>query len=106
MRVKRGSSATVYLDNVACKDFLHSKFPVSIIDMKRAVPFISLRALHDIAREESVLTQCDDNQEKSFALIHVLARFIKYTCTRMLLILLIAPFKVLCWFHEGELFSL
>ncbi|XP_042518427.1 bark storage protein A-like isoform X2 [Macadamia integrifolia] len=91
VRVRRGSSANVHLDNAAYKDFLHSKFQVSIVDMESAamalisyqekIPFISFRALYEFAGEKS---KQSNDQEKTFApihvknLIHILSRFVKY----------------------------
>lgn len=59
VRVKRGVSANVFVDNSAYRDFLHSKFNATPIDMESAavalvcsqqkVPFIAIRALSDLA---------------------------------------------------------
>lgn len=57
--VDRGTSASIYLDNVAYRTFLYNKFHVSPVDMESAsvaliclqqrVPFIVFRALSDLA---------------------------------------------------------
>nr|GMC63468.1 bark storage protein A [Ipomoea batatas] len=59
VRVKRGVSASVFVDNSAYRDFLHSAFNATPIDMETAavalvcsqqrVPFIAIRALSDLA---------------------------------------------------------
>ncbi|KAL6006186.1 hypothetical protein ACLOJK_040232 [Asimina triloba] len=61
--VEKGSSSNIYLDNVAFRTFLHSKFQATPIDMESAaialtsrqhkVPFIFFRALSDLAGERS-----------------------------------------------------
>ncbi|POO00897.1 Nucleoside phosphorylase [Trema orientale] len=59
VRVKRGVSANVFVDNKAYREFLYSKFEASPIDMESAAvalvcfqqktPFIAIRALSDLA---------------------------------------------------------
>ncbi|CAA0838373.1 Phosphorylase superfamily protein [Striga hermonthica] len=59
MRVARGASASIYVDNAAFRDFLHHKFEITVIEMESAavalvcrqqrVPFIIFRALSDLA---------------------------------------------------------
>ncbi|KAF9615544.1 hypothetical protein IFM89_029791 [Coptis chinensis] len=59
----RGSSASIYIDNIAYKTFLHSKFQVSLVDMESAaialithqqnIPFIAFRAINGPAEESS-----------------------------------------------------
>ncbi|XP_058075670.1 bark storage protein A-like [Magnolia sinica] len=61
--VEKGSSSNIYLDNVAYRSFLNSKFKVTPVDMESAaialashqhkVPFIVFRALSDLAGERS-----------------------------------------------------
>ncbi|KAF5743252.1 bark storage protein A-like isoform X1 [Tripterygium wilfordii] len=58
-RVERGTSASIYLDNAAYRSFIYGKFNVSPVDMESAsvalicyqqkVPFITIRALSDLA---------------------------------------------------------
>ncbi|KAL3819013.1 hypothetical protein ACJIZ3_004918 [Penstemon smallii] len=58
-RTSRGTSASIFLDNAAYRDFLYKKFKVSPVDMESAavalicfqqrVPFITFRALSDLA---------------------------------------------------------
>lgn len=57
--VKRGTSASIYLDNAAYRSFIYNKFKVSPVEMESAsvalvclqqrVPFIVIRALSDLA---------------------------------------------------------
>ncbi|MFS7990426.1 putative adenosylhomocysteine nucleosidase [Helianthus anomalus] len=57
--VQRGTSANIYLDNAAYRSFLYSKFNISPVEMESAsvalicyqqkVPFITFRALSDLA---------------------------------------------------------
>ncbi|XP_041021119.1 bark storage protein A-like [Juglans microcarpa x Juglans regia] len=57
--VKRGTSASIFLDNAAYRSFVYNKFKVSPVDMESAsvaliclqqkVPFIAIRALSDLA---------------------------------------------------------
>ncbi|KAF5184766.1 Bark storage protein a [Thalictrum thalictroides] len=59
VRVERGSSANVFLDNAAYRNFLSSKFNITAVDMESAAvalvclqqrtPFIVIRALSDLA---------------------------------------------------------
>ncbi|KAL5729158.1 hypothetical protein ACHQM5_002146 [Ranunculus cassubicifolius] len=59
IRVERGSSANVFVDNAAYRDFLNSKFNITAVDMESAavalvclqerIPFIVFRALSDLA---------------------------------------------------------
>ncbi|GLJ30640.1 hypothetical protein SUGI_0606750 [Cryptomeria japonica] len=59
LRVEKGSSANVFVDNGAYRDFIHTKFNITAIDMESAavalvcleqgVPFIVIRALSDLA---------------------------------------------------------
>ncbi|GMP94865.1 hypothetical protein CsSME_00044145 [Camellia sinensis var. sinensis] len=58
-RVLRGTSASIYLDNAAYRNFIYGKFSVSPVDMESAavaliclqqrIPFITIRALSDLA---------------------------------------------------------
>lgn len=66
VRVKKGVSANVFVDNKAYRDFLNSKFDVTPTDMESAAvalvclqhkkPFIAIRALSDLAGGGSSLT--------------------------------------------------
>ncbi|KAM7509541.1 hypothetical protein LguiA_019994 [Lonicera macranthoides] len=66
VRVKRGISANVFVDNGAYRKFLHSKFNATPIDMESAAvaliclqkkkPFIAIRALSDLAGGGSSLS--------------------------------------------------
>lgn len=57
--VQRGTSASIYLDNAAYRDFIYDKFNVSPVEMESAAvalicyqqrtPFIVIRALSDLA---------------------------------------------------------
>ncbi|CAH1442159.1 unnamed protein product [Lactuca virosa] len=57
--VQRGTSANIYLDNAAYRNFLYTKFNISPVEMESAgvalicyqqrVPFITFRALSDLA---------------------------------------------------------
>ncbi|KAI3897916.1 hypothetical protein MKW92_009587 [Papaver armeniacum] len=59
VRVARGCSADIFVDNAAYREFLHSKFNVTPLDMESAAvalvclqhktPFITIRALSDLA---------------------------------------------------------
>ncbi|KAL8499212.1 hypothetical protein ACS0TY_022258 [Phlomoides rotata] len=59
VRVSRGTSASIYLDNAAYRNFIYDKFQVSPVEMESAaialvchqqrVPFIIFRALSDLA---------------------------------------------------------
>ncbi|KAH9303552.1 hypothetical protein KI387_044433, partial [Taxus chinensis] len=59
VRVERGSSGNVFVDNAAYRSFIHSRFNISAIDMESAavglvslsqgLPFIVIRALSDLA---------------------------------------------------------
>nr|GLL50016.1 bark storage protein A-like [Ipomoea trifida] len=59
MRVEKGTSASIYLDNAAYRDFIYDKFNVSPVEMESAavalvcyqqkVPYIVIRALSDLA---------------------------------------------------------
>lgn len=65
-RVKRGVSANVFVDNKAYREFLNSKFNATPIDMESAAvalvcfqqkkPFITIRALSDLAGGGSSLS--------------------------------------------------
>ncbi|XP_055820561.1 bark storage protein A [Solanum dulcamara] len=58
-RVRRGASASIYLDNAAYRSFIYNKFDVSPVEMESAavalicyqqkVPYIVIRALSDMA---------------------------------------------------------
>ncbi|KAH6831159.1 Phosphorylase superfamily protein, partial [Perilla frutescens var. hirtella] len=58
-RVSRGTSASIYLDNAAYRSFIYDKFKVSPVEMESAavalichqqrLPFITFRALSDLA---------------------------------------------------------
>ncbi|GAU42943.1 hypothetical protein TSUD_142800, partial [Trifolium subterraneum] len=66
VRVKKGVSANVFVDNRAYRDHLKSKFDVTPTDMESAavalvcfqqkIPFIAIRALSDLAGGGSALT--------------------------------------------------
>lgn len=66
VRVRRGISANVFVDNGAYRKFLHSKFNATPIDMESAAvaliclqkkkPFIAIRALSDLAGGGSSLS--------------------------------------------------
>lgn len=66
VRVKRGISANVFVDNSAYREFLNSKFNATPIDMESAAvalvcsqqlkPFIAIRALSDLAGGGSALS--------------------------------------------------
>ncbi|XP_056690479.1 uncharacterized protein [Spinacia oleracea] len=57
--VLRGASASIYVDNAAYRSFIHNQFMVSPVEMESAgvalichqqlVPFITIRALSDLA---------------------------------------------------------
>lgn len=59
VRVERGTSASIYLDNAAYRGFLYDKFNISPVEMESAavalisfqhrIPFIVIRALSDLA---------------------------------------------------------
>ncbi|KAK2451893.1 bark storage protein A [Trifolium repens] len=59
VRVKKGVSANVFVDNKAYRDFLNSKFDATPTDMESAsvalvcfqhkIPFIAIRSLSDLA---------------------------------------------------------
>ncbi|KAF7817130.1 Bark storage protein A [Senna tora] len=59
VRVERGGSSSIYLDNAAYRSFIYHKFNVSPVDMETAsvaliclqqrLPFIAFRALSDLA---------------------------------------------------------
>ncbi|KAK9946668.1 hypothetical protein M0R45_012118 [Rubus argutus] len=71
-RVQRGTSASIYLDNAAYRDFIYDKFNVTPVDMESAsvaliclqqrVPFIAIRALSDLAGGGSA----DSNEADTF----------------------------------------
>ncbi|GLJ53343.1 hypothetical protein SUGI_1137430 [Cryptomeria japonica] len=71
VRVERGCSANVYVDNAAYRNFLHHKFNVTPIDMESArvalvclsesKPFIIIRALSDLAGGSS-----EENEAATF----------------------------------------
>lgn len=73
VRVKRGISASVFVDNRAYREFLNSKFNATSIDMESAAvalvchqqkkPFIVIRALSDLAGGGSSLS----NEANTFA---------------------------------------
>lgn len=58
-RVSRGTSASIYVDNAAYRNFIYEKFDVSPVEMESAavalicyqqrIPFITFRALSDLA---------------------------------------------------------
>lgn len=66
VRVEKGVSANVFVDNKAYREFLHSKFDVTAIDMESAAvaliclqqkkPFIAIRSLSDLAGGGSALS--------------------------------------------------
>lgn len=72
-RVQRGTSASIYLDNAAYRGFIYQKFNVSPVDMESAsvaliclqqkVPFITFRALSDLAGGGSA----DSNEADTFS---------------------------------------
>ncbi|KAL6212566.1 hypothetical protein ACLB2K_017784 [Fragaria x ananassa] len=71
-RVQRGTSASIYLDNAAYRDFIYDKFNITPVDMESAsvaliclqqrVPFIAIRALSDLAGGGSA----DSNEADTF----------------------------------------
>ncbi|GLJ53348.1 hypothetical protein SUGI_1137530 [Cryptomeria japonica] len=71
VRVERGCSANVYVDNAAYRNYLHQKFNVTPIDMESAgvalvclsesKPFIIIRALSDLAGGSS-----EENEAATF----------------------------------------
>ncbi|XP_072960646.1 bark storage protein A [Typha angustifolia] len=73
VRVEKGCSANVFVDNAAYRQFLRSNFNVSPIDMESAAvalvclqlqtPFIAIRALSDLAGGGSALS----NEANNFA---------------------------------------
>jgi len=66
VRVKKGVSANVFVDNKAYRDFLNMKFDATPTDMESAavalvcfqhkIPFIAIRALSDLAGGGSAMT--------------------------------------------------
>jgi nucleoside phosphorylase len=66
MRVKKGISANVFVDNLAYRDHLRSNFDATPMDMESAdvalvcyqqkLPFLVIRALSDLAGGGSALT--------------------------------------------------
>jgi nucleoside phosphorylase len=66
VRVKRGVSANVFVDNSAYRSFLNAKFNATPIDMESAAvalvclqqktPFIAIRSLSDLAGGGSALS--------------------------------------------------
>ncbi|XP_048332052.2 bark storage protein A [Ziziphus jujuba] len=72
VRVERGTSASIYLDNAAYRGFLYEKFNVSPVEMESAavalisyqqkIPFIVIRALSDLAGGGSA----DSNEADTF----------------------------------------
>ncbi|PON37274.1 Nucleoside phosphorylase [Parasponia andersonii] len=70
--VRRGTSASIYLDNAAYRSFIYNKFNVSPVDMESAavalislqqrVPYIAIRALSDLAGGGSA----DSNEADTF----------------------------------------
>nr|XP_011459001.1 PREDICTED: bark storage protein A-like [Fragaria vesca subsp. vesca] len=88
-RVQRGTSASIYLYNAAYRNFIYDKFNVTPVDMESAsialiclqqnVPFITIRALSDLAGGGSSVT---DDADTFFDLaannsVIVLLEFIK-----------------------------
>lgn len=75
VRVQRGVSANVFVDNKAYREFLQSKFNVTSIDMETAavalvclqqnIPFIAIRSLSDLAGGGSALS----NEASAFAVL-------------------------------------
>lgn len=67
--VLRGTSASIYLDNAAYRNFIYAKFEVSPVDTESAavalicyqqrVPFITFRALSDLAGGGDVATDVE-----------------------------------------------
>jgi nucleoside phosphorylase len=52
VRVTRGCSANVFVDNAAYRQFIHSKFgctPVALVAHQLGAPFIVIRSLSDLA---------------------------------------------------------
>lgn len=88
VRVQRGISSNVFVDNRAYREFLNSKFNATAIDMETAaialicyqqkIPFIAFRSLSDLAGGGSALS----NEAAVFATlaaqnaVDVLLRFI------------------------------
>ncbi|KAH7524193.1 hypothetical protein FEM48_Zijuj06G0093100 [Ziziphus jujuba var. spinosa] len=72
VRVERGTSASIYLDNAAYRGFLYEKFNISPVEMESAavalisfqqrIPFIVIRALSDLAGGGSA----DSNEADTF----------------------------------------
>ncbi|XP_062019464.1 bark storage protein A-like [Rosa rugosa] len=89
-RVQRGTSASIYLDNAAYRDFIYDKFNITPVDMESAsvaliclqqkVPFIVIRALSDLAGGGSA----DSNEADTFVTlasnnsVTVLLEFVKH----------------------------
>lgn len=89
-RVQRGTSASIYLDNAAYRDFIYDKFNITLVDMESAsvaliclqqrVPFIAIRALSDLAGGGSA----DSNEADTFITlasnnsVTVLLEFVKH----------------------------
>lgn len=75
VRVQRGVSANVFVDNKAYREFLRSTFNVTSIDMETAavalvslrkkIPFIAIRSLSDLAGGGAALS----NEAAAFALL-------------------------------------
>ena len=65
-RVEKGVTANVFVDNKAYREFLHSRFDATPVDMESAAvalvclqqkkPFIAIRALSDLAGGGSALS--------------------------------------------------
>lgn len=65
-RVQRGASANVFVDNAAYREFLYTKFNTTAVDMESAAvaliclqqntPFITFRALSDLAGGGSAIS--------------------------------------------------
>ncbi|XP_024190576.1 bark storage protein A [Rosa chinensis] len=89
-RVQRGTSASIYLDNAAYRDFIYHEFNITPVDMESAsvaliclqqkVPFIVIRALSDLAGGGSA----DSNEADTFVTlasnnsVTVLLEFVKH----------------------------
>eukprot|EP01018_Ginkgo_biloba_P031371 Gb_35482 [translate_table: standard] len=73
VRVERGCSANVYVDNSAYRDFLHKTFKITPIDMETAGvcrsqgrPFIAMRSLADLAGGSNEANEASISTELSF----------------------------------------
>uniref|UniRef100_A0A5K1E388 Nucleoside phosphorylase domain-containing protein n=2 Tax=Nymphaea colorata TaxID=210225 RepID=A0A5K1E388_9MAGN len=87
VKVKRRISATVYLDNAACRSFIYKKFIVTPVDMESAAvaficlqqrtPFIVVQSLSDLAASSSSLLN-EANTYSTFAAQNAISTTIKF----------------------------